>query len=101
MEFHAGGDFLSLLDKFGHRLEEKAIRFYVAEIVLGLTTRPLILIHRHLSLDDISMVTILKKPLQDEWCVGWMLFINDLKDVSYILRMIRLRHFEMDYFTLN
>ena len=61
----------------------------VAEMVMAYTTLPLILIDRQISLDDISKVTIVKKPLQDEWCVGWMLFINDLDDLSYILRMIR------------
>jgi hypothetical protein len=32
MEFHAGGDLLSLLDKTGHKLEEPAVRFYTAEV---------------------------------------------------------------------
>ncbi|XP_023331360.1 citron Rho-interacting kinase, partial [Eurytemora carolleeae] len=36
MEFHAGGDLLSLLDKTGHKLEEPAVRFYTAEVALGI-----------------------------------------------------------------
>ena len=76
----------------------------VAEMVMAYTTLPLILIDRQISLDDISKVTIVKKPLQDEWCVGWMLFINDLDDLSYILRMIRwdiMRWFTLHWYNLS
>ena len=69
----------------------------VAEMVLAETTRPLILIDKHISLDDISIVTILEKPLQDEWCIGCILFMNDL---SYMLRMIRWRNCDMVFFIL-
>merc|ERR1719430_1695485 len=36
MEFHCGGDLLSLLDRNGNRLEEAAVRFYTAEVALGI-----------------------------------------------------------------
>jgi hypothetical protein len=32
MEFHAGGDLLSLIQRMGNRLEETAVRFYTAEV---------------------------------------------------------------------
>ncbi len=32
MEFHAGGDLLSLMQRMGNRLEETAVRFYTAEV---------------------------------------------------------------------
>merc|ERR1719319_1142693 len=36
MEFHCGGDLLSLLDRNGNRLEEAAVRFYTAEVAQGI-----------------------------------------------------------------
>jgi hypothetical protein len=33
MEFHAGGDLLSLIQRMGNRLEETAVRFYTAEVL--------------------------------------------------------------------
>jgi len=36
MEFHAGGDLVTLLDKLGGKLEEPVIRFYTAEVALGI-----------------------------------------------------------------
>ena len=35
MEFHCGGDLLSLLDRLGPRLQEPVVRFYLAEVALG------------------------------------------------------------------
>jgi hypothetical protein len=36
MEFHAGGDLLSLIQRMGNRLEETAVRFYTAEVRIPL-----------------------------------------------------------------
>jgi hypothetical protein len=36
MEFHAGGDLLSLMQRMGNRLEETAVRFYTAEVRIPL-----------------------------------------------------------------
>jgi hypothetical protein len=35
MEFHAGGDLLSLIQRMGSRLEETAVRFYTAEVLIN------------------------------------------------------------------
>ena len=35
MEFHAGGDLLSLIQRMGNRLEETAVRFYTAEVLIN------------------------------------------------------------------
>jgi serine/threonine protein kinase len=34
MEFHAGGDLLSLMQRMGSNLEEAAVRFYTAEVII-------------------------------------------------------------------
>jgi citron Rho-interacting kinase len=36
MEFHCGGDLLSLLDRHGNCLDEASVRFYTAEVALGI-----------------------------------------------------------------
>lgn len=36
MEFHSGGDMLSLLEKYDNVLTEDMVQFYVAELVLAI-----------------------------------------------------------------
>lgn len=56
MDYYCGGDLLTLLSKFEDRLPEEMTRFYIAEMIIAISTvHKLNYIHRDIKLDNIVL----------------------------------------------
>lgn len=56
MDYYCGGDLLTLLSKFEDRLPEEMTRFYIAEMIIAISTvHKLNYIHRDVKLDNIVL----------------------------------------------